>query len=162
MAKARRDSNETLDSRLTTLETGKHVLSAFKNGAFSFSSNTNELVSLDGYDADRSRGITVSGNSISFSKKGIYKVTTNARYLTDVWHKTFMTDLSGNVIGDSTWAGGNTAAAGHTFMVNISAPGVYNLRAYASSPGMTIQAPAPAGSPLGGVVRTYTLVIEEM
>jgi hypothetical protein len=160
--KTRRQSNEALDLRLDDIEAGKHVLSAFKNGAFSFSSNTNETITLDGYDSDRSRGITSSGSQISFTKAGLYKVTITARYNTDVWFKHFMKNAAGTIIGESNWAGGGNSPGTYVFIANVGSPQVCTLLAYASSPGMSIQTPAPAGSPQGQVNRTFTVTIEEM
>lgn len=162
MANARRDSNESLDARLDALETGKHVLSAFKNGAFTISGSTNTTLSWDGYDTDRSRGITVSGSQISFSKKGIYKITVSARYTSDVWSKHWMKDAAGNIIGEAAWAGGSNGPGTYVFMANISSPQACTILIYASIGGLSVQVPAPTGSPEGQLTRTMTLTIEEM
>lgn len=149
-------------TRISTLESGKHVLSGFITSTLTWSANTNETIVWGGYDADRSRGISLSGANITFTKKGIYSISINARYQTDVWFKHFMKNFAGTIIGESAWAGGSNAPGNHTFMAYVDAPQVCTILAYASTPGMTIATPAPAGSPQGQVNRIVTLTIEEM
>lgn len=160
--KTRRQSNEALDSRLVDLENGKHCLSAFITSTLTWSANTNETIVWGGYDSDRSRGITVSGSQINFSKAGIYKITITARYTSDVWFKHFMKNAVGTIIGESNWAGGSNSPGTYVFLANVDSPQLCTLLAYASTPGMTIQTPAPSGSPQGQVNRIVSLTIEEM
>lgn len=149
-------------NRVTELENGKHVLSGFINGAVSWPGSTNQIITWTGFDADRSRGISLSGTNITFTKKGIYKVTLSARYTSDVWFKHFMKNAAGTIIGDAAWTGGSNGPGTLVFNAYVDSPQVCTLYAYGSIGGMSLQVPAPTGSPEGQLTRTVTLTIEEM
>lgn len=159
MAKARRQSNETLDTSLTALGQ-KPCIQMHKNGAFSFAANEN-LISFDAGTVNKK--ITVSGSAVTFSEAGIYQACGSFRSTTDVWRKWYVKDSSGNVLGESAWGGsGQNFPNPESWLFTISTPGTYFFYYYASSPGDSAVAPAPSGSPPGSLVKTLSITVTKV
>lgn len=162
MAKARRQSNESLDASLAALDQVP-LIHMIKNGAFSIGAGASgSVISFDGAVANKK--ITVSGSSINFQETGIYQVTVFYRSISDVWTKHSIRDTSGNVKGESALGGsGQNYPPIRSFLCTIDNTGLtYNLNIYAEL-GDSVLAPSPATPPnFGTTTRTMDVVITKI
>lgn len=122
-------------------------------------------------DQGPSNGISLVAQNnpqVNFTKKGTYKFTVQYRSTTDIWTKWGVRgDTSGNIKGESVWAGGSGSAArqpsSFSFIAEIDdLTEDYVIYSVTNGSGGAIQDPIPPAGNIGHTDVTITCLIEEI
>lgn len=117
---------------------------------FSVPLDTETAVALSELPPITKAGITLSNNAdFTFAKSGYVKFTITARWVTDVWIKWWLKNLTTNaIVGESVTAGAAGVASNQPgifeFIAKVEAGVVYGLRTSSGSTGAyNVATPSP-------------------